>query len=258
MAKLDPGGTFLWVASANTSSEQGSKCGVGLDGKGNVYVMGQFRHKAVFGSTTLSLPGKNTNGLFVARLDSTGELQWATPMSTDSKEPIHGWDLAVDSQGNSHVTGSYQGSAVIGTTSLKAQKGADVFVTKVGPAGKVLWAASPGGDAGMGVAVDSAGNSYVTGHYTDQMTFVTTTLSSTKVQRVFVTKMDKGGNYLWAASAGGNASTGGTDVAVDSSGNSLVTGYFYGQLGGSATFGNTTLVCKGSDMFVWKLDRDGK
>ncbi len=135
----------------------------------------------------------------------------------------------------------------------------DVFAAKLSPSGKFLWAVSAGGsggdDVGSGIAVDNAGNSYVTGGFEGTATFGSTTLTSKGNADIFVSKLSPSGKFLWAVSAGGSGGDGGSGIAVDGSGNSYITGGFEG----TATFASTTLTSKGSnDIFMAKLDSGGK
>jgi hypothetical protein len=91
------------------------------------------------------------------------------------------------------------------------------------------WAKSIGSTVlgeGHAIAVDCAGNSYVTGFFRDEATFGTTTLTSAGSRDIFVTKYDASGEVVWAKSAGGAAPDEGFGIAVDGAGNCYVTGYF--------------------------------
>src|SRR5262245_31027845 len=101
---------------------------------------------------------------------------------------------------------------------------------------ELYWAKSPtGGAQGFGVAVDSSGNSYVTGTYFGTLTFapgapgVTVTAPSGNGSDIFVAKYDSSGTAVWARSAGGVGNDTGQGIAVDGSGNSYVTGQFGGK-----------------------------
>src|SRR2546427_3355375 len=67
------------------------------------------------------------------------------------------------------------------------------------------WAARAGStfdDYSRGIAVDAAGNSYVTGSFHDVVAFGSTNLTSSGGFDIFVAKYDNAGNVLWAQQAG--------------------------------------------------------
>src|SRR5437879_2351500 len=57
-------------------------------------------------------------------------------------------------------------------------------------------------DYSRGIAVDAAGNSYVTGAFHDVATFGDTSLISSGGYDIFVAKYDNAGKVLWAQQAG--------------------------------------------------------
>src|SRR5437764_462723 len=101
-----------------------------------------------------------------------------------------GRGIAVDSAGNTYVTGSFHDVAAFGSIDLVSSGGYDVFVAKYDKEGKVLWANQAGGsnfdDYGLGIALDVAGNCYVTGAFSGQATFGTNTLSNIGGSDIFV------------------------------------------------------------------------
>ena len=253
VAKLDNRGNWLWAKKAGgTDSDYGY--GIAVDASGNSYVIGCFYSAtATFGSTTLT--GNGINNIFVTKLDSSGNWLWAKNARESPYDYGHG--IAVDASGNSYVTGYFSGTATFGSTTLTSSGGADIFVAKLDSSGNWLWANNAGGtsdECGNGIAVDASGNSYVTGYFYDSATFGSTTLTNNGVYDIFIAKLDSSGNWLWAKNAGGSSNDSGNGIAVDASGNSYVTGYFYD----SATFGSTTLTNNGVyDIFIAKLDSSG-
>ena len=108
------------------------------------------------------------------------------------------------------------------------------------------WAVSAGGtwsNRGDGIALDAAGNAYVTGRFQKTATFGSHTLtaniysSEVDFYDVFTAKLDKDGNWLWAVMAGGDYDDVGLNIALDGNGNAYVNGTF----SGTATFGNHAL-----------------
>ena len=125
------------------------------------------------------------------------------------------------------------------------------------------WAKSAGGtsnDFGRSVSTDASGNVLVTGYFSSAtLTFGTTTIINAGLADIFIVKYDPNGNVLWATSAGGTGSEGGTGLAIDSSGNALVTGYYQSN---TITFGTTTLTNTDSigitsDVFLVRYDVNG-
>ena len=114
-------------------------------------------------------------------------------------------------------------------------------------------------DSGSGIAVDSAGNAYVTG-YTDSSDFPTTNVlkaSKGGSTLVFVTKLNAAGSAVgYSTYFGGSGNDFGRGIAVDSSGNAYITGYT-----GSADFptANAFQATKTvfGDAFVTKLNVTG-
>jgi len=284
VARVGPTGKLVWVTSAGGEGVYPPALDIGLgisvDSTGNSYVTGQLSGKAAFGTTTLTSKGR---GIFVARVDPTGKFLWAR--SVGNTWWSSGEGVSVDGTGSALVTGYFNGSVTFGTIAMVSGGKDDIFVAKVDPAGKFLWARSAGGtgdDSGMGygISADRKGNSYVTGSFSGVASFGSTTLSSppgcrtsTCIQNslVFVAKVDPAGKFLWAISAGKTLSTGpgnpgdrwdasGTGISVDSSGNSYVTGYFFGPAThGGAAFGTAAVTSKGEyDIFVFKVGPTGK
>ena len=253
VAKMDSNGNWMWAKQAGGTSEDGGTS-IAVDANGNSYVTGSFKESANFGTTTLTSSG--SWDIFVAKIDHNGNWLWAKQAGgTDNNGGI---SIAVDANGNSYVTGGFYGSSCSFSTITLINSSieySDIFVAKIDYNGNWLWAKQAGGtgyDAGYGIAVDTNGNSYVTGEFDGSATFGTTTFTSSGGSDIFVAKLDSNGNWLWAKQAGGTDDDYGKGIAVDNNGNSYVTGYFWS----SATFGTTTLTSSsdyGSDIFVTKL-----
>ncbi len=124
------------------------------------------------------------------------------------------------------------------------------------------WANAPAStneNWGLDIYSDTEGNTYTTGYFKQNITFGSTTLSSTGGQDMYVVKTDPQGQCLWAARAGGNYMASrafGSGVSVDSAGNSYVKGYFQG----SVSFGSIALtnISGYEKYYVTKLDPNGQ
>ncbi len=113
----------------------------------------------------------------------------------------------------------------------------------------------PGDDGGhMGLAADAAGNAYVCGHFSDGASFGSTTLSSVGGKDAFLCKYNASGALQWVRTAGGSGEDSARAVAMDESGDCLVTGRFTGM----AQFGDRQLKAAGKEaIFLARFDRDG-
>lgn len=105
------------------------------------------------------------------------------------------------------------------------------------------------------MTTDATGSVYVTGRFTGQLRLGTTRLVSRGRSDLFVAKLSAGGQWTWAVAAGSAETDQATDLALDATGNLLVTGSFEGK----ATFGNQEVVSHGGqDVFVAALTPQGK
>jgi LPXTG-site transpeptidase (sortase) family protein len=113
-----------------------------------------------------------------------------------------------------------------------------------------------GTDYGIGIAVDSVANIYITG--ISNAAWGNPVRGYTGMSDAFVAKLDSSGNLLWNTFLGGGATNDfGEGIAVDGSGNVYVTGLTDISLG-SGTWGNPIRAFMGQgDAFVARLDSTG-
>lgn len=123
--------------------------------------------------------------------------------------------------------------------------------------GAVEWAkgfGDAGYQEGYSVAVDGAGNVFVTGVLGGTVDFGGGPLASAGGGDVFIVKLDESGSHLWSKRFGDSDSQIGMSVAVDASGNVLLAGTF----AGTVDFGGGPLTSAGGgSIFVTKLDANG-
>lgn len=151
-------------------------------------------------------------------------------------------DVIHDAAGNVYSTGYFTNSATFHSFMVTSASSGipDGYVYKTNAAGQMQWITKFGGngsDRGLSIRVDATGNTYITGYYYGLATFGTFTLNSASgSQDVFVAKLDPNGNFLWVRSAGGSMTDIPSNIAIDNTGNVIVTGSFQGI----ATFGTAT------------------
>lgn len=169
-----------------------------------------------------------------------------------------GRSIAVDTAGNTYVTGPFGGTASFnagtGTATLTSAGADDVFVAKLDTNGNLVYAQRFGGgslDFGAGVAVDAAGNAIVTGSFRDTATFGALNLTTAGESDVFVAKLGVFGNLVNLRQFGGTGDDRGGDVAVDGAGNAVVTGAFNNTVDFDPSIGTSTGPARGISMCSW-------
>lgn len=140
------------------------------------------------------------------------------------------------------------------TAAAEAAYGADLtFVDGMG---------GPSADIGFSVAVDGAGNVYVTGYFNGTADFDpgagVTNLVSNGGNDIFLAKYNAAGALLWANGMGGTANEYSTSVKVDGSGNAYITGNFVATADFDPGAGVTNLTSAGDyDVFLAKYNSAG-
>ncbi len=215
------------------------------------------------GRVTLSCPGSGlfTSCAFVAVYDMQGTLLWAG--SAGSADPNSVSSLAADTAGNLIAVGSFSASSLaFGSIVLTNAGFSDAFVVKYDPSGTPLWAIAIGGsssDEATGVATDSFGNIYLTGHFeSSQLTIGSATLTNagSGTKDIFLIKLSPQGQVLWARSFGGPDTDFGQAIAVSPIGDIAITGVFWSN---GFSIGSTVLTSSGQgDLFVARLNASGQ
>jgi len=213
--------------------------GIAVDSAGSAYITG-FTTSSSFPTTAGAFqPTHSGGGLFVTKLDPTGSaLVYSTFIGDGGGE---GFGIAVDATGNAYVTG-YTFSRNFPTTPGAFQTVfgtpfdpnpfSDAFVIKLDATGSALvYSTFLGGfqtEVGRSIAVDAAGNAYVTG-WTESTDFPTTLGTFQPAfggfHDTFVTKLNPAGTALvYSTFLGGSGDDFGNGIAVDAAGSAYVTG----------------------------------
>jgi hypothetical protein len=110
-------------------------------------------------------------------------------------------------------------------------------------------------ESGSAIDIDSSNNLYVAGtYYRPNTTIGSQTLTNYGADDIFVYKLNHLGDLEWLKTFGNSSDSFVYDIAVDQSGNTIVTGYFIGSL----DFGTGTQTATGGgSTFILKLDQNG-
>jgi hypothetical protein len=255
-----------WVRSFGSTSID-EPDGICTDNYGNVYITGFYESPEIF-FDSISLSSNNSFDFFITKLNSSGNVLWAKSVGGTAIE--RGYNICTDVFGNVYATGVFGSDSITFdniTLFNSSSNNYDFFIVKYDSNGNVIWAKRYGAsnqDESYNICGDSYGNIYVTGCFRSDTLYIGSFMlinqSEPGLLDFFIMKIDTLGNVIWAKSAGGKNSEGGTGLCVDISNNVYVSGNFISD---SVTFGNYTLhnlsypPCGCFDIFITKYDSNG-
>ena len=278
ITKLSPSGSSLSYSTYFAGVVD--LTGIALDSSGNAFVTG-YTQDALFPTTagaykTTLGTGINDNA-FVTKFNAAGSaLVYSTFVGASA--PVAGAQasdeanaIAVDSSGNAYITGvtvSNNYPTTSGAFQIFPGGRRDAFVTKLNANGSALvystYLGGGGQDRGMGIAVDAAGNAYVTGSFENaDFPFTPNAFRNGADERCcgsftnsFLTKINPTGSalvYSTALSYSGGMS--GSGVAVGSDGSAYVIGSE--GLGAAYSVNAVQSVSRSNDAFIVKMNPAG-
>lgn len=232
ISKISPQGSTIWVTTAGgPGSDRGLSIAVDLSS--NVIVSGFYTGSINFGNGITLQSVNGSQDAFVAKYNAQGEILWAkSGGSSGNSDRANG--VAVDNAGNIFITGQFSGSANFGSFTLESLSGSlDVFVVKYDPDGNELWAKKGSGteaDRGLALTTDNEGSVYVTGQFSNDITFDNTHQNNI-LNAVFIIKISSSGSVEWFRYAGGTEQS--IAHGITSNGSDV---FLTGDFGGSITF----------------------
>lgn len=236
------------------------------DSSGNTYAVG-YTTGTLFPTQNAAQPsyGGGASDAVIVKLNAAGNaIIYATYLGGSDSDQAYG--VATDAFGNAYVTGVTYSSNFPRVGALQSTFGGglqDVFVTKLSPTGAIVYSTFLGGsgdDLGQGIAVNAAGEAYVTG-----TTFSANFPRLSPLQNVlggvndaFVSKLSAaGGSLVYSTFLGGSGGEYGQGIALDNAGGAIVVGQtgsgnFPLAAAAQGTFGGSA-----SDAFVSRLSPAG-
>jgi hypothetical protein len=242
VAKFNADGKHLWSRRFRTRYDQTAQR-LAADPSGGVVMAGVYSYTIGFGGA--ELPASETARAFLVKLDRDGNHVWSQGFAAGDGLELGA--LAVDAAGNTVLVGAAGGGGALelGNQKLKVQGLEDAFVVKLDPAGKPLWSRLYGAPnradtKGTTAAVDRAGNIWMGGYFSGQVTFGATALTSeNRSKDAFLTKLDgQTGNPVWARRSGDGSDQGIEQIAMSPRQDTLgIGGQFMGRIdfGGGAS-----------------------
>jgi len=236
LSKFDQSGNFLWVQAWGGVIGYDRVQEVVTDSSGDVYVTGMFNGLVDFdpGDDVEQYNGVGED-IYLSKFDSDGNFLWVITLGANSLD--HGYAVALDSSGNPHITGLFNGTVDFDPGSGYAWRTSngyrEAFLGKYSPSGDLIWVAAYGGplhDYGYGVIVDSSDNVYASGMFSGTVDFDpggnTEIYPSHGGLDAYLTKFDSSGDHLWARTWGASLNDNVQEVELDGSGNAYVTGTY--------------------------------
>ncbi len=231
--KLSASGSELIYSTYLGGSEFDGGYGIVADDRGCAYVTGRTSSTGFPVANPYDGSFNGNNDAFVTKLSPSGNtLLYSTYLGGGGNDYASG--IAVDDAGNAYVTGATDstGFPVANPYDGSFNGNNDAFVTKLSPSGNTLlystYLGGGGNDYASGIAVDDAGNAYVTG-WTNSTDFPTANPFDGNQNGGwdgFATKVSASGSSLFYSTyLGGRYDDQAGGIAVDGVGCAYVTGW---------------------------------
>ena len=200
IGKFNSSGVLQWmdvvgkpIVASTTSYNFDSGNGIAVDQSGNVYVGGALLDTTYYDVSISTLVTQQF--ATIRKYDTNGNIIWSELMTGNHEDNIIR-DVAVDSNGDPYVIGSYNGNFSVGSFTLTSQTIAHGFAAKLSQAdGSALWAHEHGtgfgSSQGFGIAINPTTNDIFTcGNFQSGITFGSNTLTSSGSWDIYLTKLN--------------------------------------------------------------------
>ena len=279
VAKYDESGNLVWVKQFGGIGSSASAIGKSLtiDHLGNILAIGLFASSVDFdpgpGTFTLFAGTTGIQHVFIVKLGNDGQFIWARNFGSPTSI-CSGFGIKTDRAGNVYSTGSFQASGSDKkvdfdpgpqTYYLTSNGIRNIFISKLSESGNFVWAKQMTGMLAAeanSIDIDDAGDVLTTGYFSGTTDFDPGSgvynLTATSELNMFISKLNAGGNFVWAKQLSVSDIAVGNSIKVDPFGNVYVTGYFSAAIDfdpGPSVFTVTSFGFL--DIFLLKLDGNG-
>jgi hypothetical protein len=237
MAKINSAGVVQFATYLGGAGDDRG-LGVAVDSANAIYISGGTTSPDFPVVSAFQAASGGGQDAFVAKLAANGaSLIYSTYLGGSCGgpgQPEQGNGIGVDAAGNAYIAGVTCSTNFPLATPLQTGHGGgllDAFVTKLNPSGSSLvystYLGGLGLDTGTAIAVDGAGNAFVTGNTASSTFPLVAAIQSTKAgpYDAFISQINPSGTTLvFSSYLGGTGSDGGTSIKVDSSNGVWVVG----------------------------------
>lgn len=254
LCQFNPEGDLIWVRSFG-GNDNDMGLGIATDGISNIYLSGTFRDEVDFdpGSEKVIRKSKGMDDVFLIKVDNNGN--FLSVYTFGGKENDSGKDIVVDAESNVLVVGDFSDRVDFNPgkrADRRTSKGAlDVYYARFDSdcnfQGVLSWGGK-GDDFGNAITVDKRANVFITGSFSDEVDFnpdsrKTETRESNGETDVYFSRFMKSGVFIGVCTWGGQSGDSGQAIAVDSSSNVHVSGYFTGFFDDKIDFNPAKATC---------------
>ena len=232
VVKLDPSGTRIIYSTYIGGAAQDSATAIAVDAAGDAYVTGFTDSKDFPVVNALQPTNRGQVNAFVVKLDPSGSLVNSTLLGGRAAD--YGSSVVVDSAGNVYVAGIATSDNFPTRNAIQQTLAGpvDAFIAKIDyVTNQIVYSTYFGGagiDAAGSIAVDPAGNLYVSGLTSSTDLHTVNALQSSHgggLLDTFVAKVNPGGNQvLYSTYLGGEGEDRALRIAVDSGGSVYIAG----------------------------------
>jgi hypothetical protein len=232
VTELNSSGSALVYSTYLGGRNEDLGTGIAVNSSGEAYLAGMTNSSDFPVKNAVQPALAGAENAFVSKVSAGGSgLAFSTYLGGSGSDQAAA--IALDPSGNAYVTGTATSTNFPVVNAFQPVSGgqSDAFITKFPAVGSPLtYSSYLGGsdaDQGFGIAVDSAGDAYVTGatSSTDFPTVNPVQATLASASDAFVTELDAAGSALvYSTYLGGSGGDLGLAIAVGTKGNAYVTG----------------------------------
>lgn len=234
-----------------------------------IYVFGATGNTIYQGSTVVATNSISQSGPFIIKLDLSGNVIWGQIINCTLQS--NGIALTADSAGNVFISGQFTGTlSFTGLPALTAPQSSTgtSFVAKINAAGTPVWAlqsqlVNPYNpfDFASGVKADKNDNVFISGLYTDSISFGKAALTNLYTYfngtGFYLAKFDSGGNNIWLTGVLSSQNISLYPASqIDNAGNTYF-GFDLGSFKDSVTISGTVYAGRNGKLILIKYDENG-
>lgn len=239
---LDTSGQYVWAGGIGGGSGDEGEDIVPLV-NGSFYLAGTFADTTDFDPSAndfrLTAFGTSQVDAFIAKYNADGTLIWVRQIGGNDFDL--GKAIARDLNDDVVLTGAFRDTIDLdpgtGIYPVISNGADDIYVVRLDSAGNFIWGGGFGSifsDLANNIAVDQSGSSLITGFFSDTVDFDPGPglypMNAQGPFDVYVNKLDRTGNFLWARQFAGTSAGTAFGIITDGINNVYTTGWFQGSM----------------------------